>query len=207
MKHQNRDRSNTLNEKQFSGSIQTDEQLWSFIKNGDTEAMALLFKRYYVMLFDYAFKFTHREDWAKDAIQGVFVYLWEESPRLDFTYSVKSYLFRSVRNRLLNEINRKNRHFEKQQELREFLPTIAFSPEEMLLGKEKAQKRKRIVQQALKQIPARQREILYLKVFHNLSYKEIAAITSLAPQTARNHVSEAYKRLYEILSPEMIETR
>lgn len=206
MRHQSRNDLNSLNKKQFENRNQTDEQLWTSIQKGRTEAMALLFNRYYSMLFDYAIKMTHREDWAKDAIQAVFVNLWEKRIKLSFTNSLKSYLFSSVRNGLLNEISRKKNHLQKQEEFHRHIPTNAFSPEEMLLSKERAERKKWIVEQALKKIPPRQREILYLKVFDNLSYREISAITNIAPQTARNHVCQAYQRLYVILSAEKMLT-
>lgn len=71
MKYRNNNSPDSLQEKHFVNHLHTDEQLWRFIQAGDTRALNLLFKRYYAVLLDYAIKLAHREDWSKDAIQGV----------------------------------------------------------------------------------------------------------------------------------------
>lgn len=192
--------SNSTRKKFFSYDARLDRQLWKSIKRGDSEALTTLFKRYYVLLYEYAIKLAHRKDWAEDSVQEIFVHIWQKRESLVFEESIKSYLFAAVRNHVLNEIGREKRHTAKRQELCDFLPTNAFSPEEMILFQETTERKELIIEWALKEISPRQRETLYLKVFSELSYKEIAPIMQISPQTARNYVSEAYKQLYEILS-------
>ena len=66
--------------------------------------------------------------------------------------------------------------------------------------KDKSSAQKAALKSAFKQIPERMREALYLKTYQQLTYKEIALIMRVRPQVARNYVSEAFKRLRDILS-------
>ncbi len=200
MTYRHKRASNSISKEQIPHSDRLDRQLWNSIKHGDTEALTTLFRRYYALLYEYAIKLGHRRDWAEDSVQEIFVYIWQKRESLTFAESIKSYLFMAVRNHVLNEIGREKRHSFKHRELRHFVPKDAFSPEEMLLFQETTERKKWIIERALKEITPRQRETLYLKIFSELSYKEIAPIMQISPQTARNYVSEAYQRLYKILS-------
>lgn len=177
-----------------------DRELWNSIKCNDPNALTILFKRYHAQLYEYALKFSCQQDLAKDAVQEVFTYLWQKRESLSDPQFVKSYLYSAVRNYVLNVFEREKRHKAKHTEIQNILPKTSFSPEEMIVIQEMKENKAQIIKQALDEIPARQRETLYLKVFNELSYKEIAPILNITPQTARNHVSEAYQRLHKILS-------
>lgn len=87
-----------------------------------------------------------------------------------------------------------------QQEYAIKQTTEAFSFEDLIVFAEKDKAEKRVLKNAVKKIPARMREALYLKTYDGLSYREIADIMQVRPQVARNYVSEAYRRLRKLLT-------
>jgi RNA polymerase sigma factor (sigma-70 family) len=57
------------------------------------------------------------------------------------------------------------------------------------------------LRRALRTLSKRRREILLLHAVHDLSYKEIAAMLDIAPQTVANQFSAAIASLRRLLSP------
>lgn len=177
----------------------SDRELWSNIVKGKRDALAELFTRYHSQLYAYGYNITHRGELAEDAIQEVFIYLWNKRTSISITSQIKSYLYRAVRNHILNEVDRERRVAAKEDELMLVLPSQVFSPEEVLISEEQQSRRKLLVQEAIQQLSPRQRETLYLRTYSNLNYTEIATVLNVSSQTARNTVSAAYKRLYKRL--------
>ena len=52
---------------------------------------------------------------------------------------------------------------------------------------------------ALQQIPARQKEIIYLRYYLNMGYKEICEIMNIEYQVARNQMANAIKNLKRVI--------
>ncbi len=172
------------------------QSLWQSMQDGDAEALAGLFKTYFAMLFDYGMKLCGNEDLVKDGIQEIFVTIWNRRSQLTVPRSVQGYLLATLRRQLLAALHQNRRQTEaiSQLELSE-----AFSPEDLMIVRETEAARRRALQAALTEIPARIREALYLKTYQNLSYQEIASIMQVTPQVARNYVCEAFQRLRQIL--------
>ena len=104
--------------------------------------------------------------------------------------SVKYYLFKSFRNLLIQHINRDRKLFtdlDEGQESRAFEASI----EDGLVSLDYAKENERKVTDALTKISKRQREIVVLKYFNELSYSEIAGLMSITPASAHNLLSKA----------------
>lgn len=177
-----------------------DSQHWESLKEGNRSALSHLFRQYYPLLYEYGIKLCRHRELTEDAIQEVFVNLWRRRDQLPRVQSVRSYLLISIRNHLLNQLKGPRQNQENMEGVQDYLPDDAFSPEEMLLIRENASTLRSVLFQAFQQIPPRLREALFLKVYAEMSYREIAPIMGVSPQVARNYVSEAYRRLYELLS-------
>ena len=75
------------------------------IKNNDATLTAVVeryFQTHFEGLYRYAFTILKNNDDAKDAVQTVFVKLWEKRAFIDVQQSVQSYLYTSVYNHCLN---------------------------------------------------------------------------------------------------------
>lgn len=66
-------------------------------------AIATLFEQYATGLLGYACKFVSRES-AEDIIQDVFIQLHRQAASLEIKHTLRSYLFRAVHNKCLDQI-------------------------------------------------------------------------------------------------------
>lgn len=202
MKNNNNiDISNSLDSFDKLERIQKERQVWARLKKGDAQALEFLFRAYYSYLFNYGVKLAREEELVKDAIQELFSYIWEKRRNLSAVESIKAYLLVSLRRRLLNTLGKQGRQKTAHQEFTMEQIANVFSLEDLMIFAEQEASEQKRLRSAFKKIPARMREALYLKMYDNLTYKEIAEIMNVRPQVVRNYLSEAYHRLKALLQP------
>lgn len=164
--------------------------LWNAFKKGDWEAYTSLYHAYYRLLNNYGYKFTKDVNLIEDAIHDLFTTLWTNRENLGSPISVKNYLYKSIRNILFRKIKASSR-FHNLQEGDESIPFEVSYDHQLILNEDEASLQRKI-KDVLHKLPARQREIIYLRFYDGLSYEEIADIMCI-------HVSSAYKLLYKAL--------
>src|SRR5262245_6175402 len=88
-------------------SITTGERMemelkkWDAMRGGDSEAFAWLYAKYFKLLYNYGRKIGAGEAALQDSIHDLFVDLWRFRDNLSETSSVRFYLYRSLRRRLV----------------------------------------------------------------------------------------------------------
>ena len=171
-----------------------DTILWESFKSGNKESLGLLFRRYYNPLYNYGCKITNDTNLLEDTIQELFTELWQNRTQTK-VLSVKAYLLMALKYKLFKQLKKKKSfssdipeeiHFELSYE------SLKISLEEDAL------KAKKILQ-SLEQLSNRQKEIVYLKFYQDLSYDEISEIMEINYQAARNLLYQAVKSLKKIL--------
>ena len=81
-----------------------DRNLYLLLREGDEHAFQTLFKKFYPALCHFANQFLADKEQSEEIVQEIFVKIWEKRSVLNIETSVKHYLFRSVRNQCLNQI-------------------------------------------------------------------------------------------------------
>ncbi|MEP6928259.1 MAG: sigma-70 family RNA polymerase sigma factor [Ginsengibacter sp.] len=178
-----------------------DNVLWSQFRNGDTESFVSIFKNYYSELFNYGCKITGDHAIIEDCIQDLFIDLWRTHGKAEIL-SLKAYFFKAFKFKLVRAIGKAGKTSSFLPEVHEIEFEISY---EMLLinnqeNKELAQK----VFNAMQELSARQKEIIYLKFQQNLSYEEVSGIMNINYQAARNLVYQAIKVLKKIVTTQLI---
>jgi RNA polymerase sigma factor (sigma-70 family) len=174
-----------------------NELYWqAFIRDSDRESLKELFLCSYGTLFAYGVKLTRDATTTRDAIQEVFLNLWQYRNRLNPNSKALPYLLRAVR----NEIVRIERQFRGHAELTEETSQLVFLPEEFKDPALDSCERQMIID-ALNSLPSRQREILYLRFYENLSYEDIASVFGINYQSVVNQSFRAICKLrkFEVL--------
>lgn len=139
-------------------------------------------------LYRIAFYILESRDEAEDAVQELYLKLWDTRERLDTVLSPKAYSIRLLKNLCLNRI-RKAQALTFPAELPE--PESGQSQDDALDARRRLDK----VLEGIKALPERQREILLLRTFEGLSYQEIARRTGLGKATLRVLLARARKTL------------
>ena len=172
-----------------------DIALWDALKQGDRESLGQLFRKYYEPLFRYGSKLTTNESLLEDCIQELFTELWLSKSRTEVR-SVKAYLFKSLKYKLFRMLQQKPavKAGENPHELLFELSHVDF-----LINQEEQKEKSVRVLEALDKLSSRQKEIIYLKFYQELSYEEVTEIMNINYQVARNLLYSSIKSLREML--------
>lgn len=173
--------------------------MWRDLKNDEKEALEQLFLRHYNDLFRYAVKFCGDETVAEDHIQELFLKIWKRRDNLGHVTGVKTYLWTALRRRLIIHQRKTQRESRAFAESGKGEIHMQFAVEEVIIQQERDREKREALTQALDELSPRQREIIYLRYYNGMSYKEVEAITSLSYQTLRNHTYQALKILETVM--------
>jgi RNA polymerase sigma factor (sigma-70 family) len=183
-----------------------DIRLWKELVRGCDQALGQLMQVHFKALLNYGFKFVKDDAFVKDCIQEVFIDLWRTRERVAEPGSIKAYLLVSLRRKIMR--NRRTMRFGDPSlpVSEEATFSIEFSPEWWMIEQETLARKTRMISDMLDALPARQREVVYLKYYQELSREEISAMLDIAPQTVSNLLQMAYGQLRKRFSPSAIGT-
>ncbi len=184
-----------------TSSFSEDLSLWQDFLAGDAHAFEKLMSDNFRLLFRYGHKFSRDRELVKDSIQDLFLILWEKRTHLNPDAAVKPYLMASLR-RLMH---RHTSSLGEESPLNdEDYPGVEFSVEDKYIADEATAARSRQLQKLLEELPPRQKEVVYLKFFEELSREQIATVMGVAPQTVSNLLQIAIRHLKAFLKSEYI---
>ena len=135
-------------------------------------------------------------DAAQDVTQTVFVKFIANLSHYNERGKLRNYLFKLAAN-AGNDWFRKQSNFVSLDNLGE-LVSDASSPEAIVIHQDTAE----AVKRALKKIPAFQRDVIILRFYHNLSFKDIAQITSSRLPSTKSRYRQGMAKLKKLLIEE-----
>ncbi len=186
----------------------TDEQLVEQALNGIDAGFNLLVERYYQSVFRVALGISGSREDAEEIAQETFLKAFKNLKTYSPDKAVfKTWLFTIARNESLNLVGafkrKVARFFSESYEDRYDSHTDpnAFrsyqrSAESLLVE----QQQLAAVDRAVKELPERQRTALLLKVYEELSYKEISEIMDVSPSSVESLIFRARKTIMENVS-------
>ena len=169
-----------------------EQQIWDLFRRGDRKCFRYLYFLYYDSLYYYGLRISGDEIIVHDSLQDLFSDLWFTKENLASIKSTKAYLLSAMRRRVLNDLKKKRR---KQAVALEFLkrqPDLAFSPEDLLIEKKEELLKQSIIAEALNRLPKRQKEVIYLRYYEELSNQEISVIMGINYQSVSNSLQKAF---------------
>lgn len=182
-------------------STEADEAIWQTCLTGDRKAFEELYNRYYALLYNYGRKFSSDVELVKDCIQNFFVKLIRNHDHLSMTVSVKGYLLKAFRYTLYNALEA------KRQQTNFILPCLddmlAFNSDSLPpIVNDDFSEDYSSIHEAIKMLPSRQQEILYLYFVVELDHSEIASLLNINYQSSKNLLYRALLKLKSILVKE-----
>ena len=140
----------------------------------------------------FAHSITRSTPDAEEVVNDVFIAIWERHQDLLGLETLKSYLFRAVKNRSLNQISRNRLPFDEMREEMP-VPSKEFSALDQMEAKESSEKIKAMIDK----LPTKCKQVFLFSRVHELSYKEIAELMDISPKTVENQIGLALKFLKE----------
>lgn len=173
-----------------------ENELLARIRAGDREAFERLFRHWYPRLCDWAARLLDSRDGAEDAVQDVFVAIWQGRERLPDAQSLAAYLHRAVRNRALNQL-RQRRTAGRWLAALDPEPRIAPDAETGLADRELDA----AYRAALAELAPRGREVFVLSREQGLTYSQIATTLGISVKTVETLMGRAIAALRGKLGP------
>ena len=166
---------------------------WQQSLNNDTAAFGSIHGELFNGLYNYAAKLLNDEALADDAIQDLFIKIWNRRPSIGNLQKVKPFFYTALRRQILNQLRDL-----KLKQLKISLvtqPDIEFSQEEIVIKKEEDAGRKDKILALLNSLPQRQREVIYLYYFENMGLAQIAEVMDINHQSVMNLKQRALQKM------------
>lgn len=178
-----------------SGNIE-DKALWLNIKAGNKSCFNELFRQYYSELYYYGIKIFPDSEFVKECIQEVFIRIWETRENLSDIQNIKSYLIVSLRRKILITKEKNSNHITITHA--ENYPFF-FDENEFEKHQEISDEIRRILLNSVNSLTKKQREIVMLLFYHELSYPEVAQVMGISIPAVRNLMYRTLIHLRESL--------
>lgn len=168
----------------------SDPQLVELLREGEERALQVILSRYWEPLYKMAAYTLDDLAACEDIVQEVFIRLWNNRSNLDFSHSLKAYLFAAVRYEVYRQV-KLQLHRDLKMSTYEHSYIEYFNPENKLEYNELMAK----VEELVAELPDRCREIYHYSRHDNLSHKEIASQLNISVKTVENQMTIALRRI------------
>lgn len=180
--------------KVFDAAMFSDEQLWQQFTSGSKATFEHIYYKHVNLLYDYGVRLCKDAQLTEDCVQDLFSYLWENQHKLPAVKAVKPYLLVSLKRRVYRKLNEQKKDIIKIYEVLDS-DNVGFDPE-----LDDDSKSILALKQAFSKLSEKQKEVIYLRFYNQLSYEEIAEVMEVqvkaiyklmarAIQTLRNNIT------------------
>lgn len=175
--------------------------LWIQFLNGNETAFSQLYCLFFDDLLTYGRRVGGDNEMVEDLIQDLFLKLYQKKIILADNTRLRPFLFRALKNLIYNQLLRN----EKLRPLPNY--DLAFDlnytiDEQLSLTHDQGLSDE--VHRILKGLTGRQKEIIYLRFVHEMSFEEISEIMEINIQSARNLLTRSMEKLRKEVSPATI---
>lgn len=168
----------------------SDKILWEAFKQGDELAFIRIYKNYSKALFDHGCKYSADKEMVRDCLQDFFLYLRKNRLGFGNTNSIKLYLFKAFRRRVLDYHKKNSSDFIVNQPLAFSEVSSELSIESIYINKQVKAEQLEKLNKALTTLDRKERQAIYYFYFKGLSYEQIAERFNFS------HVSSARRVMY-----------
>ena len=157
------------------------------VRAGDAQAFEIVFDRHSGAAFSLAYRMCGRQAMAEDIVQEAFVSLWRSGARYDATRgSVRTWVLSVVRNRTIDAFRRESAKGSRdvsEEGIAERMPAPELTDTEVERREDSP-----LVQTALADLPADQRQVIELAYFGGFTHSQIADMLELPSGTVKGRM-------------------
>ncbi len=160
-------------------------EIWDQFTAGDKKAFEMIYNQFHGALFNYGLRLNQDSHLVEEAIQDLFVKLWQNKHNLNRPSSLKHYLLKSLRNIIYNKlsITKRELYVGDGQDILHF---------EFHLPKDNSDYHQQLLKRLMEDLTERQKEAIYLFYQEELSYQEISDLLKIK-------IGGTYKLLYRAI--------
>ena len=183
----------------FPVKEESDECLMKQIDAGNDKAFDLLYERYFDKLYGFVLRRVGHAQIAEDLLGDIFMKAFAHRKTFVWKTSFSAWIYRIAINRITDHYRTKKSLEELDPEREDHQPAIASnaasSLDHDLLGKQ--------LETVLEQLPKRERLVLTMKFYNELSHEEIADILHLQTNHVGVLVHRAIKKCQKLTSEKL----
>lgn len=168
-----------------------DHALFILLKKKDKDAFAVIYRKYHRYLYSLALKYLKSGQMAEDAVQHVFVKLWESTGDIQIEINLKNYLYTMTKNYILNMI----RNRREAVSLNYVNAQLDFDAGDDIMKQMEERQMHILLYQCIEQLPPQKREICMRKLKTNDSNQAIADKMGISIHTVKTHYQESLRML------------
>jgi RNA polymerase sigma-70 factor (ECF subfamily) len=172
---------------------QQDKLLLCRLKKSDEKAFQDIYGTYHQQLFHAAERYLRSGELAEDAVQDIFVKLWDKRKRLKCSGSLRGFLFTALKNHVFNMMAHHKMKMQKEIELIYERKINQKETANVIMLSEYRQ----LYQSAVKELPEKRREIFDLRINEGLTNSEIAEFLGLSIHTVKSQYYKATQYIKE----------
>lgn len=149
-----------------------------------------IYDHFFDRLFQYGCKLTGNTELVEDSIQELFLTVYTNRDHLSDTDNVEFYLLKALKLTIYGKLRKEKRMIFRNEERDEFTLQFLIETEEP----ENIEQRKiELILKSLNELSPAAREIIYLKFYSDLDYRQIGSMLGIKPDSAK-------KQVYRIVS-------
>jgi RNA polymerase sigma factor (sigma-70 family) len=147
-----------------------EAEIWSNLKAGDKNALSYFYTKYLKSLYNYGLKINADSGLVEDCIQDLFIGFWNSRTRLGDVTNVKSYLYKSLRTKILYKLSIFSRIPIKDIDFFNFTLSHKSHYITQRINSDISDK----IKQFVNTLSPKQKEAIFLIYYEDLSYEEAA---------------------------------
>ncbi len=177
-------------------SSYNEAQLWDSFRAGEEKALDTIYNMYAETLFSYGMHIYNNLQLVEDCVHDLFIKIYQKKENLGPTTSIKFYLMRCMRTQIYDALAKskkidtdditENKKYDFLFEAKEEVSMVSIQNNDLLTSTMLAE---------INNLPKKQREIIYLIFYKDMTYEEVSQMLSLTIRTVYNQVYNAIQRL------------
>jgi RNA polymerase sigma-70 factor (ECF subfamily) len=164
--------------------MRSDTELAAAFRDGEDGAFSVLYDRYKQAVLVFGTKMLGDGDSARDLVQEVFLRVFQSRSRMQRPERFRAWIFTIARNHCISQIRK-----DRAPSSLESAPEEAMAVEPGPSGIE-SEEDARMVRTAMASVKDEYREVLILREYEDLSYREIAEITETTEDAVKARIGK-----------------
>lgn len=177
--------------------VRSDRELVDMLKEGNTEVFSQLVRRHQQSLLNLCFRLLKDQGLAEDVVQESFVKAYQKIHLFEGRSSFKSWLYTIALNTGKNKLKTLKKSFLDIEKTNLSVAAKA----ETYISENDTKKRLRT---EIDKLPSKQKKALVLRIYEDLSFKEIAHIMQCPYDTAKANYRHGLMKLRKIFQKDLL---
>jgi RNA polymerase sigma-70 factor (ECF subfamily) len=168
-----------------------EKKLICLLAKGNQVAFKTIFDYYHARIFFFSKKYLRSDYLAEEAVQDIFLRIWEKREELLTVENFEAWLLQLSRNYLLNILKKASTENKIKEKIGKTIQTTTSYEDDHLIEKERSD----TLFKVMASLPAQRKEVFRLCRIEEKSYDEVAQMMGISKSTVNDHMVKAMKHL------------